>query len=270
MRLTWILASFIIKLTCFSKINTMAYFLEGPLVVIWIFFFLWIVGKAKLCMSRILLLGSTRKTSWMYRIFSADMTACTKLHGTMALSCLVSAFFDFSLVSLLGQGGRGGRTWLILVALLSLTGRDYRGGWFLINWDLTLDWKVTLSVVLIWSYPALYIADTNVQVASPNSSSWGMFLLLWPLSFLYLRNIAICWREHAILRILPWGNLLVLNREVALNLPSHKLESARTLMLYRMTFGKKSWDEKVWGGMLVDTASLTSWDWAPSLQGPWG
>jgi len=61
-------------------------------------------------MSRILLLGSTRKTSLIYRIFSADMAACTKLHGTIALSCLVSAFFDFSLVSLLEQESRDSGT----------------------------------------------------------------------------------------------------------------------------------------------------------------
>jgi len=191
-------------------------------------------------MSRILLLGSARKTSWMYRIFSVDMTACTKLHGTMALSCLVSAFFDFSLVSLLGQGGRGGRTWLILVALLALTSRDCREGWFLPNWDLTLDQKVILSAVLIWSHPALYIANTNIQVASLNSSSWGMSLLLWPSSFLCLRNIAIHQREYVILRTLPWRNLLVPNSKVVPNLPSHKLELARMLMLYGITSRGKS------------------------------
>jgi len=91
-----------IKSTCFSKINTMACFLEGPLVVIWIFFFLWVVGKAKLYMSRILLLSNAGKASLICRIFSADMTACAKLYSTMALLCLTSVFFDFSLVSLLG------------------------------------------------------------------------------------------------------------------------------------------------------------------------
>ena len=180
----------------FSKIGIMACFLEGPLVVIWIFLFLWITRKTELCISRILLLGNAGKASLMCRIFSIDMAACAKLYDAVALSCLLSVFFDFFLDFfldfLLGQRRRGNGTWLILVALLSLTGRDYRGGWFLMNWDLTLDWKVTLSAVLIWSYPALYIADTNVQAALPNSSSWGMFLSLWPLSFLYLRNVAIC------------------------------------------------------------------------------
>ena len=79
----------------------MAYFLEGSLIVIWIFFFFWVVRKAELYMSRILLLGNARKASLIYKIFSADIAACAKLYSTIALSCLTSVFFDFSLVSLL-------------------------------------------------------------------------------------------------------------------------------------------------------------------------
>ena len=142
-------------------------------------------------MFRILLLGNARKASLIHRMFSTNMAACTKLYGVVALLCLVSAFFDFSLVSLLGYGGRGSRTWLILVALLSLTGGDCRGDWFLMNWNLTLDWKVILSTVLIWFHPASYIANTNVQAALLNSFNWEIFLSLQPLSFFCLRNVAI-------------------------------------------------------------------------------
>jgi len=84
-------------------------------------------------MFRILLLGNARKASLMHRMFFTNMAACAKLYGAMALLCLMSAFFDFSLVSLLEHGGRDDRTWLILVALLSLTGGDCRGDWFLMN-----------------------------------------------------------------------------------------------------------------------------------------
>jgi len=224
----------------FSKIDTMAYFLKGPLVVIWIFFFFWIVRKTNLCIFRILLLDNTGKASLIYRIFSADMVAYAKLHSIMALLYLTSTFFNFSLVFLLGQENRDSRIWLIFVALLVLTREDYREGWFLPNWDLVLDWKVMLSVVLIWSYPALYIANTNVQAALPNSFSWGISLLLQPLSFLCLRNVAIYQRKHAILKMSSWKNSLVLNREVVPNLPSYKLGLARILVLYGMTSGEKS------------------------------
>jgi len=97
------LASFMIKSMCFSKIGTMACFLEGPLVVIWIFLFLWVIRKTKLCISKILLLGNAGKASLICRMFSTDMATWAKLYSTMALSCLVSIFFDFSLVFLLGQ-----------------------------------------------------------------------------------------------------------------------------------------------------------------------
>ena len=163
---------------CFSKIDTMAYFLKGPLVVIWIFFFFWIVRKTNLCISRILLLDNTGKASLIHRIFSADMAAYAKLHSVMALLCLTSTFFNFSLVFLLGQENRNSGTWLILVALLVLTREDCREGWFLSNWDLALNWKVILSAVLIWSHSALYIANTNVQAALPNGFSWGISLSL--------------------------------------------------------------------------------------------
>jgi len=74
MRLIWALVSFMIVSICLSRRGTMACFLEGPLVVIWIFLPLLIgLSSTVLWISMIFLLG---KASFIFRIFAADAVTC--------------------------------------------------------------------------------------------------------------------------------------------------------------------------------------------------
>jgi len=79
MRLTCILASFMMRSAHVSAIGTIACFLEGPLVVIWILLFLLAgLSIAMLCISIIFFLGRIGKASLILRILSAVAVACAK------------------------------------------------------------------------------------------------------------------------------------------------------------------------------------------------
>jgi len=82
-----------------------------------------------------------------------------------------------------------------------------------------------------WSQQDSKIADMNSQTDSPNGASWGMSLLSRPSRLHCLRKHAMHCNEQTMLRTLLCRNLFVLNREVAVKLPSHRLGSARTLAL---------------------------------------
>ena len=94
-----------------------------------------------------------------------------------------------------------------------------------------------------WSQPALKIAKMKVYADSPNDSSCGMLLLLWPLRFLCFRKQVMCYREYTMFCTSLLRNSFMLKREVAVKLPSHRLESAGTLVPYGMTMGGKGSNE---------------------------
>ena len=82
-----------------------------------------------------------------------------------------------------------------------------------------------------WSQPDLKIVDMNSQADSPNSSSWEILLPSRPTRFCCLRKYAMRCSEQAMLQTSLCKNSFVLNKEVAVKLPSHRLGSARTLVL---------------------------------------
>ena len=94
-----------------------------------------------------------------------------------------------------------------------------------------LSWIVVFLDEWSWSQPDLKIADMNSQANSPNSSSWGMLLPLRSSRLCCLRKHAMRCNEQAMLQTSLCRNSFVLNREVAVKLPSHRLGSAGMLAL---------------------------------------
>ena len=93
-----------------------------------------------------------------------------------------------------------------------------------------------LAVVRV-SHPDLKMADIKSHADSPKGSSCLMLLAFWSLTFRCLRKQAMCCREHVMLLMSLLRNSLVPNKDVAMKFLSHRLESAGTLALYRMTSG---------------------------------
>jgi len=120
MRPTCTLASFMMRLAYFSVIGTIACFLEGPLVVIWILLLLLAgFSIAALWISIIFLLGSAGKASLILRMFSAVAVTCANvLIDALLLLPLVFSVdrnLDFFSCSSVGRGGRGGGTFLTML-----------------------------------------------------------------------------------------------------------------------------------------------------------
>jgi len=105
------------------------------------------------------------------------------------------------------------------------------------NFFVKLSLMDDLSAVVRVSHPDLKMADTKSHVNSPKRSSCLMLLASRSLMFHCLRKQAMHCREHMMLLILLLRNSLVPNKDVAVKFPSHRLGSARTLALYRMTLG---------------------------------
>ena len=94
-----------------------------------------------------------------------------------------------------------------------------------------------LLAVMRVSHPDSKIADTKSHADSPKGSSCLMLLVSRSLMFRCLRKHAMRFREHMMLLISLLRNSLVPNKDVAVKFPSHRLGSAGTLALYRMTSG---------------------------------
>ena len=89
------------------------------------------------------------------------------------------------------------------------------------------------------SHPDSKMVDMKSHANSPKGSSCLMLLAFRSLTFHCLRKQAMRCREHVMLLISLLRNSLVLNRDVAVKFPSHRLGSAGTLALYGMTLGEK-------------------------------
>ena len=94
-----------------------------------------------------------------------------------------------------------------------------------------------LLAVIRVSHPDSKMADMKSHVDSPKGSSCLMLLVSRSLTFRCLRKHAMRFREHMTLLISLLRNSLVLNKDVAMKFPSHRLGSAGTLALYGMTLG---------------------------------
>jgi len=112
MRPTCILALFMMRSVYFLVIGMIAYFFEGPLVVIWIFLLLLAsLFITTLWISIIFLLGSARKASLILRMFLAVAMTCvndlTDVLLLLSLVFLVNQNLDFFNCFLVEQGERG-------------------------------------------------------------------------------------------------------------------------------------------------------------------
>jgi len=74
-------------------------------------------------------------------------------------------------------------------------------------------------------------------VTSPKKLNYWILFLLQLSNFFYLRKIAICCRDIAILLISLYRNSFVPKRDITPKFPFQKLRSARMFALYRMTSG---------------------------------
>ena len=81
------------------------------------------------------------------------------------------------------------------------------------------------------------MADMKSHADLLKGSSCLMLLAFWSLTFCCLRKQAMCCREHMMLLMSLLRNSLVPNKDVAMKFPSHRLMSAKTLVLYGMTSG---------------------------------
>ena len=87
------------------------------------------------------------------------------------------------------------------------------------------------------SHPDSKMVDTKSHADLPKRSSCLILLAFWSLMFHCLRKQAIHCREHVMLLMSLLRNSLVPNKDVAMKFPSHRLMSAKTLVLYGMTSG---------------------------------
>ena len=87
------------------------------------------------------------------------------------------------------------------------------------------------------SHPDSKMVDMKSHANSPKGSSCLMLLAFRSLTFHCLRKQAMCCREHVMLLMSLLRNSLVPNKDVAMKFPSHRLMSAKTLVLYEMTSG---------------------------------
>ena len=131
MRWTWEPASVMIASACLSKSGTMACFLEGPLVVIWLVLMEGL-SKAALWISMILSFGRAGKASLISRMFAAEDATCAKdlVEGRLVLPLLdfpALWCLDLSSCSFEGRGGTGGG---IFLTVLRLEGEGRGGGWY--------------------------------------------------------------------------------------------------------------------------------------------
>ena len=119
----------------------------------------------------------------------------------------------------------------------------------LVEWFIFPKLAAILSLIVMpldersWSQPASKIAEMKIYADSPNDSSCGMLLLLWPSRFLCFRRQAMCCREHTMFCTSLLRNSFMPKRKVAVKLPSHRLGSAGTLVPYRMTMGGEGSNE---------------------------
>ena len=104
----------------------------------------------------------------------------------------------------------------------------------LTNCNEMMPQKEMLPEVRSLFQPDSNMVNMNVQAESPNKASWEMSLPLQSSRFCCLRKKAICYKEQTMLQTSLWRNLLVLKRNMDLNLPSQRLGSAGTLALYRI------------------------------------
>ena len=109
-----------------------------------------------------------------------------------------------------------------------------------------------LAVVRV-SQPDSNIADTKSHADSPKGSNCLMLLVSRSLTFRCLRKQAMRFREHVMLLMSLLRNSLVLNKDVAVKFPSHRLGSAGTFALYGMTLGGEGFIEM---SILLEIAEL--------------
>ena len=224
----------------------MACFLDGPFVVCCILCpLLSGLGNTASWISRIFLFGRAGNTSLILRMLAAAQVAQAQDIGEFEeLLPLVErvswCFFELSICSLEGQDGIGGGVFLIVAVL----GQALFSA-VLLRICMFPKWVEMLSQMVVfldecsWSQPDSKIVDMNSQADSPNSSSCGMLLPLCPSRLCCLRKHAMHCSEQAMLWTSLCKNSFMLNSEVAVKLPSHRLGSAGTFALQGMTVGRE-------------------------------
>jgi len=155
-------------------------------------------------------------------------------------------YLDLAKTLLLSLGGIGREILDISACLLSVSLRmDVLIG-FLLNWEETHCLKdIFLSLTINLFQPDLYIADKNLQAATPNSAIYRISLDILFFKEHCLMNLAILRREHVIFFTSPVKYSSIPNKEIGQKLPSHSCRSISWLTWYGITKGSRLWEANI-------------------------